>query len=545
MIWIRANRQKSGTIKLTPEIIFGFSESFLKPRYDEPKITPELHWELWDLFLREEKYVAGAAPRGHAKSTAITHAFVLACVLFRVKRYCILVSDTEDQAKQFLGDIKRELLENEELISVFEVQQLVKDTEGDLIVEFKDRHQFRITAYGSTQKLRGRKWRNLRPDLIVGDDMENDELVMNDERREKARKWFQNSLFPMGSKSCWVRVVGTILHLDSLLSRAVPLPGDDGVIETPLRVSLPEGKTKGGWTSVLWRAHPDIGDFSEILWKEQYPKERLLQEYRMYEEDGNTEGYAQEYLNNPIDTSKAYYREKDFHPIAEESKDEYEEYYITADLAISEKKKSAFTCIGVAGLARNGQIRVRDIERFRGDSLEIIERIISTFERWNRRGGGVQLFGIEEENISKSIGPVLRERCEADGISLPERLIALKPNTDKLSRSRSSQYLMRRGRVEFDREASWFPALQKELIYFDRATYKDQIDMFAWMGQLIREMAQVPTEESQERESYREEILESYNLFDEGSEDEEEETDSYFVDFQNLGGFTKSRWTGY
>ena len=533
-------------MKLTPEIIYGFSETFLKWRYDEPKPTPQFHHDLWELFCIPKKYVAAAAPRGHAKSTAITHAFVMACVCFRVKRYVIIVSDTEDQAREFLGDLKREFLENEELISVFEVERLVKDTEGDMIVEFRDGHQFRIKAYGTTQKLRGRKWRNMRPDLIIGDDMENDELVLNDERREKARKWFKNALFPMGGDNCWIRVVGTILHLDSQLARIVPLPGDESVIETPLTCSLPAGVTKGGWIAKLWRAHPDIGDFSEILWKEKFSKERLLTEYHMYSEDGDPEGYAQEYLNNPIDLTKSYYRAKDFLPIDERDMDDYEEYYITADLAISEAKKSAFTCIGVAGLSRSGQIRMRHVERFRGDTFEIIERLIDTFERWDRRGGGVQLVGIEEENISKAIGPVLIERCEADRVPLPERLVQLKPNKDKIQRSRSSQYLMRRGRFEFDKEAEWFPKFVKELIYFDRATFKDQIDMFAWMGQLIREMAELPTQEYQEREAYQQEIIKSYNLYDEEIEETyKEDENSYYFQFGQVAGSSKSGWTGY
>jgi len=367
---------------------------------------------------------------------------------------------------------------------------------------------------------------------------------MSDERREKARRWFQNSLFPMGGDDCWVRVVGTILHLDSQLARIVPLPGEDGVIETPLTVTMPEGKTKGGWHSKLFRAHPDINDFSYILWPEKFNKKRLLTEYKMYAEDGNTEGYAQEYLNNPVDVTKSYYREKDFKPIPDEAKDEYEEYYITADLAISQEKKSAFTCIGVAGLARDGSIRIRDVERFRGDTFEIIEQLISTFERWHRRGGGVQLVGIEEENISKSIGPVLRERCDANRVPLPERIVSLRPNRDKTQRSRSSQYLMRSGRFQFDVDADWFPIFKKELIYFDRATYKDQIDMFAWMGQMIREMAQIPTVEEETREDYREEVYESYNFYDQIDEAEVEEDEVYF-DYRHLIGSSKSSWTGY
>lgn len=134
------------TIKLTPQLIYGFSESLLKGRYDDPQPTPDFHVDLWELFCRPDKYVAIAAPRGHAKSTAITHACTLACVLFRVKQHVLIVSDTESQSSAFLGDIKRELMENEELISLFGVKKFLKDSETEAIVELDDGYQFRILA---------------------------------------------------------------------------------------------------------------------------------------------------------------------------------------------------------------------------------------------------------------------------------------------------------------------------------------------------------------------------------------------------------------
>ena len=54
-------------------------------------------------------------PRGiwdyskHAKSTSITLSYVLAEVLFRNRRFVLLVSDTEAQAAMFLGQITQAL----------------------------------------------------------------------------------------------------------------------------------------------------------------------------------------------------------------------------------------------------------------------------------------------------------------------------------------------------------------------------------------------------------------------------------------------------
>ena len=71
-------------------------------------------------------------------------------------------------------------------------------------------------------KLRGLRWNNKRPNLVVVDDLENDEAVVNRDRREKLKRWFNGALLPCLSDTGIVRVVGTILHLDSLLESLMP-----------------------------------------------------------------------------------------------------------------------------------------------------------------------------------------------------------------------------------------------------------------------------------------------------------------------------------
>ncbi len=209
---------------VTADVIDGVTVGLLAAKYDNPKPIPELHREMWSLCCSDNHKVAIAAPRGHAKSTAITHAYILSMMLFKIKSFCLLVSDTEAQAVEFLGDIKAELTGNTALKDTFGVKKILKDTETNIIVQFKDGTLFRIVAKGSEQKVRGLKWRGKRPDLIVGDDLENDDIVMNPERREKFRRWFMNALIPCGSDTCSVRIVGTILHLDSMLQRLLDDP---------------------------------------------------------------------------------------------------------------------------------------------------------------------------------------------------------------------------------------------------------------------------------------------------------------------------------
>src|SRR6267142_1877289 len=111
-------------IQLTAQLVENFSGVFLSPMYDEPKATPPFHREGWELYCSNAIQAGLAAPREHAKSTAFTHDFTLAGTLFRVWDYVVLVSSTEEMAMEHLGDITKELKENEDLIAEFGIKGL-------------------------------------------------------------------------------------------------------------------------------------------------------------------------------------------------------------------------------------------------------------------------------------------------------------------------------------------------------------------------------------------------------------------------------------
>ena len=219
--------------QLNSNIIAGFVRTVLSSKFETPVETPDFHKEAWDICCSKYTKVAVSAPRGHAKTTGITVSYGLATLMFRQRKFMLLVSDTEAQAMMFLGFFKEHLQDNEALINLFGLKRnddgkviFIKDTESDIIVQFADGHKFRIIAKGAEQKLRGLIWNGTRPDIILCDDMENDELVLNKERREKMRRWFYSALLPCLSSQGVIRIVGTILHMDSLLERLMPKQWD-------------------------------------------------------------------------------------------------------------------------------------------------------------------------------------------------------------------------------------------------------------------------------------------------------------------------------
>lgn len=447
---------------LDAETLLGFSGAILSARYDDPKPTPACHLEWWKLCCSKHKYVSIAAPRGHSKTTAITQAYGLGCALFQTKQNIMILSDKQEQAIQFLGDIKMELEENDLLKETFDIKHIIRNKESEIIVELgSEGHLFRMFARGSEQSLRGSKWRGMRPDLIIIDDCENEELVSNPDRRRKLKQWMLGTLLPSLSDTGQIRMVGTILHLDSLLEWTLNSPN---------------------WKSARYEAHND--DFSKILWPEKWSKERLLAERAIYEEAGELEIYLQEYRNIPIDDTVAMFRQRDFLPI--KNKDEHLEYYISVDCAVSKKQRADFTVFLVVGVNKDGKIKVVDIVRSRMDGLEIAEAMFDLEARYKP-----EMFIFEEENISRSIGPFLYEMMpKKKSYPIIEKIPSTK---DLMMRVKSWTARMRAGGVEFDKDADWYADFYTELKQFPRGKHDDQVSACALMGMKLQALVEATT----------------------------------------------------
>jgi predicted phage terminase large subunit-like protein len=498
-------------MKLTADVVAGFVGSILSKRFDESVASPEFHHELWDLACSDYQYVAVAAPRGHAKSTAGTISYGLASLLFRESDFCVVVSDTESQAAAFVGAMKDEVTQNEDLIELFNLAKdekgavkLLKDTETEFIAQFSDGHKFRVLAKGAEQKLRGSLWNGKRPNLVLVDDLENDELVMNKDRRTKLRRWFFGALVPLLAPRGKMRIWGTILHMDSLLESFMPRFADKMTREEGLKVySL---KNRGMWKAVKYRAHDDR--MTTFLWPERFGKEYFIAKREEYLSQGISDVYSQEYLNEPIDDSVAYFKLRD---LVERTKDDGKKrlrYYITGDLAISEEETADWTVFIVGGMDEDRILHIVNVIRERLDGKEIVDLILALHRTYEP-----EAIGIEEMQISKAIGPFLREEMFVQN-TFPNVIPMKHRNKDKIQRSRSFQARVRARGVRFAKEEDWYPHLEDELLKFPRARHDDQVDALAYLGLLVDKMIEAQTDEEVAEEDYELELQQSGIVFD-------------------------------
>lgn len=491
-------------MELTAAVIQGLTTSVLANRFDGRVATPTCHLEWWELCCSKNPYVAISAPRGHAKSTAITLAYTLSCLVFRQRQFILMVSDTYEQAVLFLQELKKELEDNEDLQELFNVKGFIKETEGDFIVEFNDGYQARVMAKGSGQKVRGIRWSGKRPDLIVGDDMENDEIVMNQERREKFRNWVFGALIPAKSPTGVIRIVGTILHMDSFLERIMPKDWAKETIVEPLKDSSIK-KIAGVWTSVRYRAHDE--DFSNILWPERFPEKALKEIRSMFVEQGNPEGYYQEYLNKPLDPSTAMFKMSDFLPMLDEDRKRAKNYYVGMDLAVSTKERRDYSVFVVGGVDENSILHIVKVVRERLDSKDSVDMIFALQERYKPVA-----FFMETGIIEKSLGPFIKS--EMSSRNLWPNFEVFPTTKDKVARARSINARMRSDGVKFDKSKDWYHEFEHELLTFPRDRHDDQVDAISWLGLGLDKLIEAPTQEAIDLAEWEEEMEESIDWYE-------------------------------
>lgn len=474
------------------DAVWGFSRKYLVHRYDDPKPIPGVHREWWALCLSGHPQVAIAAPREHAKSSAVTFACVLFEMLERRSQHALLLGANEELASAFLGDIKIELAENDALREDYGIQKFLKETETELIVQFSDGGKFRLLAKGAGQRMRGIKWERKRPDRVFADDMEDEDMVLNEQRREKFRKWFYGTVRPIVKGGGKIRVVGTIIGFDSLLERMMPSTKSKETIVEPLRTY---SSVKRGWASVKYRAHN--ADFSRILWPEQKNEAELRRIRGDYAEQGMLDIYGQEYLNDPIDATQSYFRAQDFLPMRPQDFETRKTYYAAGDLAIGETERNAYTVLIVGGIDTEGFLHIVDVRRDRIDGMQIMEELFSIQARWCP-----DIFRTESENIEKSIGSFVYREMDERQIYI--NIDSKSPTKDKDKRAQSIRARMRAGKVRFNKEAEWYADFEDELVKYPKSAFKDQVDAFAWLGLMLEEMIEPQTDKEIEEDEYRE-----------------------------------------
>lgn len=366
--------------------------------------SPKFHVDLL-IDSVNERYLAVAAPRESAKSTVLTFLHSIHGICFKKYRFIVIVQNTFSKAAGSLETIKKEFRENKRLKDTFPVT-ITRDAMGDSIFRHPDGFETRVLCKGNEQvgSVRGEKFGAYRPDLIIGDDIEDDELVRSPERRQQLKDEFNEALVPAGDREyCKYIFIGTILHDDSLMSELVS------------KDKYPEYK------KLFFKALNEDKDNEWSLWEEKWTVEELQ---RMR---GNKPSvFAKEYQNDPVSGLMAKFHKEDFRYWRIENLDYIlfdKQARITSrgslstckaaiacDLAWETKRESDYSVILSAFLTPQSDILVDHYTFKKGLRPHEIEEILFSLEARLRSITGTRVpIGFEKAKLEKVIRFLLRE----------------------------------------------------------------------------------------------------------------------------------------
>lgn len=166
--------------------------------------------------VRAQKVVI-IMPRGYAKSTFASFLKALKSICECSERYILIGSKTEDQASKYLASIKEELESNDLLRQDYPtacVQGKVWnnsriETGNDVCVE----------VFGKGTGVRGRKFKQHRPTLIISDDLQESDDVNSPTMRGNDIEWYNRSLMPCGDSGTNYFLIGNNLHQESIVAK--------------------------------------------------------------------------------------------------------------------------------------------------------------------------------------------------------------------------------------------------------------------------------------------------------------------------------------
>lgn len=481
--------------------------------------SPAFHTELDDIWIRsvtkntdcyrtpkeinrkQGSRTAIAAPRGHAKSTSFTFKDALHAVLYGYKRYILIISDTGEQAEEFLDGIKTELEDNYNIIQDFGELKGARVWRSSVFVT---KTNIKVEALGSGKKVRGRRHKEWRPDLILLDDLENDENVMTPDQRKKLYSWYTKAVSECGDTYTDFMYIGTILHYDSLLSKVLKTPSYDTKVYKAVISDAANQKLWDEWerlytnlfderhkenAQAFYEAHEEeMLEGTEVLWEAKCPYLYLM----IKKVEIGMAAFNSELQNNPIDPDNADFNEEWLDYYDDNPPDFKESRFVligTNDPSLGKNKKSDTSSVLGAALDLNtGYLYIVDASVERRKPDVIITDVIEMHKRYKRDyGKGFYKFGVEIVQFQFFFKDVMAEKALKAGEYIP--IEEIQSTVNKVVRIRSLQPFIKNKWVKFSRTHR---ELIKQLTEFPMGANDDAPDslqMLVALAQKVRATA--------------------------------------------------------
>lgn len=461
------------------------------PKYfsrESPAFHAEIEEHLQKMLDGEIKNLCVCAPRGHSKSTLCSFKIPLYCLLFKLKPFILLISANEAMAKEFLKSIRIELETNEAIIEDF--GELKGDTwNTECLILTNDTC---IMAKGADSSLRGIKYKNLRPTLIISDDIQKDSNVASESKLEQLKKWYWESLVNTGDTYTSFLFISTRMTEDDLLADIMNNPTYTTLfyqaviswseredlwheweeivtdLSNPFRLSAAETffekhkdeMLKG--TAVLWEAKNDYYDL-------------MLKRIEI-----GDDAFSKELQNEPKSSKDRVFQELAYYHELDMSK--LQEIVMTIDPSLAKSNRSDFSAITVLGKDEDGYFYVLDGDCRRLKPDVLIDVVIEKLSKYP-----VSRIGIETVNFQALLKQQLEKKLIQNGYYI--EIVEINSRSNKHSRIMSLQPMIANGYIKFNPANKAYN--QQILDYSSTAKHDDAPDSLEMAVTLIQKMRRI------------------------------------------------------
>ena len=389
-----------------------------------------------DSLTKKHKFLMFSAYRGAAKTTLIATFYPLWEAIRKKRRFILIIGATQPLANATFELLKTELIENKKLRRDFNIEIIQEKTES--IVIKVDDFNLKIAAFGAGAKIRGIKYLSFRPDLIIVDDLEEDELVQNKSYRDKQEKWFKKAIKKLPSrkcKHCNIIMIGTILHHDSVFVRLREIAD-------------------------FYQNFPLVLDFK--TWKLDDPDIDVEELKKEYKED--KESFLQEYQNIPLSKDSLIFN----HYKTFEIMPKCDFYSIGIDPAMG-KKKGDYFAIAILGYKADEKRFYLTAHGYKKNPTDMIDKIVKTYIRYSKVARTI--LAIETVAYQEFFKDVLKKVARESGVSIPVK--EFKNNVPKELRINSLAPLIKDETILIDEKAE---LLRDELDTYPKSAHDDLLD---------------------------------------------------------------------
>lgn len=230
-----------GKMSLEFFCMYFLQDTFLPKENNTAAPIAKVHHKIWEDI--QESIIGDGPdqrgwilPRGTGKSAFADFATACWCHSYEIKKYTLICSDIGSTAEKFIKDIKNTFLENKYIYKAF--GKLLDDRDKRYVcnsTQLEFTNKTFIEAISSSSPMRGRKYGNNRPDLIILDDYQSEDDVKTEEAREKKWKRFsddvkyavQKPVVRNGKtvkKGTTIIALGTLQHKECFYSRLLKQP---------------------------------------------------------------------------------------------------------------------------------------------------------------------------------------------------------------------------------------------------------------------------------------------------------------------------------